>query len=157
MAISSFPVLSHALDELGLLNSNLGRTVMSGALVADLSSWVLNAAVTSAKLIVKSNSPLRAMGSVGSLVVFVLFVYYVARPLILKELNKTPTGELVDEWCYLVSVLAALVAALLSETIGYIFSKNCYICFVSIYKNYHHLQVNLQNITRLRKKALPMF
>ncbi|XP_008799868.1 cation/H(+) antiporter 15 [Phoenix dactylifera] len=119
LSLASFPVIADALGELRLLNSELGRIVMSGALVTDIISWVLGAASTTYRLAMQSRSPAWPVATVAALALFLLFVIFVARPATKWVAKRTPPGELLDEGPFVWLLLAALASGLLTDMMGY--------------------------------------
>lgn len=120
---------------------------MSASLIADICSWILNALITSTKLVTKANSPAMAVGSLASLAGFVIVMVYVARPVVVRIVKRTPTGELVSEASFLGVVLAALVAAFVTETIGYASLTENVVCNIC----YRKLLSDIENVFKLIK------
>lgn len=119
LSLSAFPVIADALGELRLLNSELGRIVMSAALVTDAISWVLAVAFTAYGLVMGARSPAWATATVASLALLVLFIVFVARPATKWVAKRTPPGELLDEGPFVCLLLTALASGLLTEIMGY--------------------------------------
>ncbi|XP_010923013.1 cation/H(+) antiporter 15 [Elaeis guineensis] len=119
LSLSSFPVIADALGELHLLNSELGRIVVSAALVTDVFSWVLFVAFTTYGLVTEARSPAWAAASVAAFALLVLFIVFVARPATKWVAKRTPPGELLDEGPFVWLLLTALALGLLTEIMGY--------------------------------------
>ncbi|XP_007020975.2 PREDICTED: cation/H(+) antiporter 4 [Theobroma cacao] len=99
---TSFPVIHCLLDELKILNSELGRLGLSAALVSDiaslvlmnLSQWVKVAQEKSATLVLKD---------FGLAITFVLVVVFVLRPGMKWMVRRTPEGgQIKDVFLYAV-------------------------------------------------------
>ncbi|KAG1338085.1 cation/H(+) antiporter 15 [Cocos nucifera] len=118
-SLSSFPVIADALGELRLLNSELGRTVLSAALVTDIISWVLFVALITYGLIMDARSPAWVIATGASFALLVLFVVFVARPATKWVAKRTPPGEMLDEGPFVWLLLTALALGLLTEIMGY--------------------------------------
>ncbi|PKA63169.1 Cation/H(+) antiporter 15 [Apostasia shenzhenica] len=119
LSLSSFAVISHALEEQGLLNSELGRVALTASLITDVCNWAVSSVETAAKLAVKAGSPEMAVASVAALAAFSLFVVFVARPVALWTVRRTPAGQLMDEGHFVAMIVAALLAAFTTEVLGY--------------------------------------
>ncbi|CAA6675136.1 unnamed protein product [Spirodela intermedia] len=91
-ARTSFTVLSCLLDELNLLNSKIGRLAMSATLLAEFTSTVLTAVNTSVELVLHASNRLMGIGSFLSFLCLLVFIIYVARPLTLWLIRRTPEG-----------------------------------------------------------------
>lgn len=119
LSFSSFPVIGDALQELGLLNTELGRIALSASLITDFCNWIALCFSTAIKLMVRAKSPAMAAARVACLAAFVIFVVFVARPMSSWAIRRTPAGELVKEGVFVTMIVGALFAALATEVFGY--------------------------------------
>ncbi|KAG0490537.1 hypothetical protein HPP92_007400 [Vanilla planifolia] len=119
LSLSSFPVISSALDEHGLLNSDLGRMAVSAALITDVCNWGISSIITAVALVLKANSPEIAAATVGCFTFFTLFVIFVARPLALRMVRRTRIGSLMKQGGFVALIVGALLSALFTEVFGY--------------------------------------
>ncbi|XP_072966645.1 cation/H(+) antiporter 15-like isoform X2 [Typha angustifolia] len=120
LSLSSFPVIAEALSELHLLNTELGRIAMSASLITDVCSWFLLAAFLASTLIIKASNPTTAVEIVISFLAFTLFIVLIGRPVTIWITKKrTPAGELLGEGYFIGMLMAALLAALVTEMIGF--------------------------------------
>lgn len=126
-ARTSFTVLSCLLDELNLLNSKIGRLAMSATLLAEFTSTILTAVNTSVELVLHASNRLLGIGSFLSFLCLLVFIIYVARPLTLWLIRKTPEGEQMDDGHFLVVLAINLACGLVSEFIGHHASTGCFL------------------------------
>ncbi|CAA6661854.1 unnamed protein product [Spirodela intermedia] len=126
-ARTSFTVLSCLLDELNLLNSKIGRLAMSATLLAEFTSTVLTTVNTSVELVLHASNRLMGIGSFLSFLCLLVFIIYVARPLTLWLIRRTPEGEQMDDGHFLVVLAINLACGLVSEFIGHHASIGCFL------------------------------
>ncbi|WOL18644.1 hypothetical protein Cni_G27441 [Canna indica] len=119
LSLSSFAVVAAALDELQLLNSELGRIAMSASLVSDVSYWTVSTLVNSGLKVTEAKTAVEAIGTVASIVLILLFLMLVARPLVLWSVKHTPAGEPMVEWHFMVLVLTSLMMSFTTQALGY--------------------------------------
>ncbi|KAK8955314.1 Cation/H(+) antiporter 15 [Platanthera guangdongensis] len=119
LSLSSFAVIGDALQEHGLLNSDLGRTALSAALITDVCNWVIMSGSLLILLVFKAKSAEVAVSVVASLVACILFVFFVARPMAMWAIRRTPAGELVKEGVFVSMIVAALLASFATELFGF--------------------------------------
>jgi Kef-type K+ transport system membrane component KefB len=80
LSITAIPVLGRIMMELGVTRTRLGAITITAAAVDDAIGWILLASVASA---VRANfDPLETLRMAGLTVAFVLFMVFVARPLL---------------------------------------------------------------------------
>ncbi|KAL5569795.1 hypothetical protein UlMin_026370 [Ulmus minor] len=110
-SLVSFPVISTLINELNILNSELGRLGLSAAMVSDIISFAL----ANLFLILKiyNLSPTRALIDLVVLLVYTGFVVFVLRPAMLWIINQTPEGMPVKDYYVYAVILAALGSGLL--------------------------------------------
>ncbi|KAB1221355.1 Cation/H(+) antiporter 15 [Morella rubra] len=112
LTITGFPVLTHILADLKLLQSDIGRTAMSVAMLNDIYAWVLIAVLIPVGTNLKT-SPY----SITAIVAFVLICFFAVRPLIERIIHSTPEDSYSDY--YLCFVLAgAIICGCITDAIG---------------------------------------
>ncbi|URD95916.1 Sodium/hydrogen exchanger family [Musa troglodytarum] len=119
LSLSSFPVIAYTLDELRLLNSDLGRVVLSASLFSDVINWGVASLTSAYTMITAVKTPGTAIGIVASLAGSLLFVLLVARPTLMWSVRRTPAGETLVEWHFLVLLMTALLMSLATQAFGY--------------------------------------
>ncbi|OMO86168.1 Cation/H+ exchanger [Corchorus olitorius] len=104
---TSFPVIHGLLDELKILNSELGRLGLSAAIVSDLVSFLL---MTIGKrlrnLQLEDKDALLGIRDMGFATAFVLLVLFVFRPLMRRMVKRTPQdGNIKSVYMYAVIIV----------------------------------------------------
>ncbi|GMI94768.1 cation/H+ exchanger 4 [Hibiscus trionum] len=95
-SLTGFSVIAWLLSELKIINSEIGRLALSSASISTLTSIVLiyAFAISEYWTIV---SPSFVVLHVGLMVLFVLFIFLVLRPLMLRIIKETPEGRPVKD------------------------------------------------------------
>jgi Kef-type K+ transport system membrane component KefB len=91
---TSFAVIVALLNDLKLLNSELGRLALSVSLIGDLLS---NIVVTLSSTLVSLNSHISFGMRLGSLIGIAIFVLFIYRPAMLWIVQHTPEGKEVKD------------------------------------------------------------
>jgi Kef-type K+ transport system membrane component KefB len=91
---TSFAVIVALLNDLKLLNSELGRLALSVSLIGDLLS---NIVVTLSSTLVTLNSHISFGTRLGSLIGIAIFVLFIYRPAMLWIVQHTPEGKEVKD------------------------------------------------------------
>ncbi|CAI9107086.1 OLC1v1006368C1 [Oldenlandia corymbosa var. corymbosa] len=107
-SMTAFPVVTCFLEELKILNSEIGRLASSSSIISDVCLW----AVLSIKFAVKIAQTKSVNVTVGSLlsgILFTVLILYGVRPAASWAIRKTPEGKPVKE-VYIISVLLVLMA-----------------------------------------------
>ncbi|KAE8350341.1 Sodium/hydrogen exchanger family-domain-containing protein [Aspergillus coremiiformis] len=116
MAITAFPVLCRILTELKLLGTNVGVIVLSAGVGNDVVGWILLALCVA---MVNAGSGITALWVLLVCVGYVLFLFYIFRPLFLRFLRKTgslqkgPSQSVVA-----LTLLIALASSFFTQVIG---------------------------------------
>lgn len=115
--ITSFPVIACLLNELNILNTDLGRLALSSSMFCDVLGIILTVTVLA---FVGNHThtiilPVLGITSTILLVVLILFVF---RPAILWMRNRSRDGKSVKETYICASFMLVLVAAFIAECIG---------------------------------------
>ncbi|GMI97687.1 cation/H+ exchanger 4 [Hibiscus trionum] len=111
---TSFPVIHCLLDELKILNSELGRIGLSAALIGDL----VTVGLTMFSILVKTGleqGRKRVLIHIGLAVLFILIVMFVLRPGMKWIVKRTPEAGRIKEACFYLVVLAFMVSPRFTE------------------------------------------
>ncbi|KAK6124084.1 hypothetical protein DH2020_042169 [Rehmannia glutinosa] len=113
LTVTGFSVLTKILDKQQILHTEIGKTVISSALVTDMCAWgflALALAVTSSQ----SN----IHWSMISTIAFILLCVYYVRPALSWIIRKTPEGQGYSEF-YICSILTGMsLSGFITDTFG---------------------------------------
>ncbi|KAK8577240.1 hypothetical protein V6N13_122231 [Hibiscus sabdariffa] len=114
LSASYFIVVTHALDELNLLSSELGQLSSSITVINEvINSMFIIVGVASQQQ--DSTSSVSAVVSLGSLMAFAIFVI---RPISCRIVKSTPKGKPVKE-CYVIGlILGTFLMGVITDAIG---------------------------------------
>lgn len=107
-SMTSFPAIEFLLNELKLLNSELGRLSLSTALVSDLFSLVL--IFVSSLLRIAHHNPSDADDGLISVISFICFVGLIIRPTLKFVVGKISDGMLVKD-VYIYVIIAVFLGS----------------------------------------------
>jgi len=114
MSITAFPVLARILAERNMLGSRVGTLAIACAAVDDVTGWCILAYV----LIRTQGGAMPVWLMVSGSLTFVLFMVYVAKPLLRRfQTSFEKRGRLTENWMALL-VLIVLASALITERLG---------------------------------------
>ncbi|KAK8695184.1 hypothetical protein V6N13_000354 [Hibiscus sabdariffa] len=111
---TSFPVIHCLLDELKILNSEIGRIGLSAALVGNLVTLVL----TMFSILVKTGleqGRKMVMIDIGLALLFIFVVMFVLRPVMKWMVKHTPEAAQIKGVCFYLVVLAFMVSLRFTE------------------------------------------
>ncbi|KAL5577137.1 hypothetical protein UlMin_018836 [Ulmus minor] len=112
-SMTSFPVIAYLLEDMKILNSELGRLGLSASIISDILGVFLMAVSTLARILDKSIG--LAILDLAAVTTFTLSVIYVARPAMLWMVRQTPEGRPVKPMYISIIIMGVLVSALLSH------------------------------------------
>ncbi|KAF6174098.1 hypothetical protein GIB67_020280, partial [Kingdonia uniflora] len=115
-SMTGFLVIAILLTELKMLNTDLARLAVSSAMVGDVIGITLTAvslAITQSK-----SKPLAAIWGILSTIGLVGLIIFVARPIMLWIIKRTPVGQTVKEVHIISIFLVILVSGFISEVVG---------------------------------------
>lgn len=115
MSITAFPVLARILQEHGLTGSRIGSTAIACAAAGDIAAWCILAVVVG---LVQSGSGLGAAVTVVCALLYMAFMFVVARPLLSKGLRVPTADGTISSSLLAFIFLALLSSAWITETIG---------------------------------------
>ncbi|XP_071722871.1 cation/H(+) antiporter 15-like, partial [Rutidosis leptorrhynchoides] len=117
-AITGFPVIACLLDELKMLNTDIGRLALSSSMFCDLIGMVVTAISLSLVGAEKSKDPLTPLWALLSVITFVGTIVFLGRPMIKGVIRETPEGKPVQEFYVFAMFVLVLVCGLFGEMIG---------------------------------------
>jgi len=115
--ITSFSILACLLEDLNILNSELGRLALSAALVSNILSIMINIGVDSI-IISRSQGSMLATISLGSVIIFCLILAFAIRPAMFWVIRQTPEGRPVKDTYIHTIMLMVLGSGYLSHLFG---------------------------------------
>ncbi|XP_019418396.1 PREDICTED: cation/H(+) antiporter 4-like [Lupinus angustifolius] len=114
LCLTPYPVVSSVLNDLKILNSELGRLGLSSALVSEMFSIFFN--VTAALTRTMSKYGVKeALICLAVAVLFVFLVIFAIRPILFWIIKQTPEGSLVNDHCVYCIIIVALLTAYASH------------------------------------------
>jgi Kef-type K+ transport system membrane component KefB len=116
MSVTAFPVLARILEERQLTTTPLGTTALTCAAVADVTAWSLLAFVSA--VITSGAGGVTLVTMVFLSVAFVIFMAYVARPLLGRLLDSTQRADALSKEHIALVLAVLLLSALATEVIG---------------------------------------
>ncbi|KAL4284525.1 hypothetical protein GQ457_16G004140 [Hibiscus cannabinus] len=111
---TSFPVIHCLLDELKILNSEVGRIGLSAALIGNLVTLVL----TSFSILVRTgleHGEKRVLIDIGLALLFIFVVMFVLRPVMKWMVKRTPEAAQIKGVCFYLVVLAFMMSLRFTE------------------------------------------
>ncbi|XP_075633699.1 cation/H(+) antiporter 4-like [Castanea sativa] len=118
--VTPFPVVASLLEDLKILNSELGRLSLSAALVSDMFSTFLTSLATLTKLAKEKSMVSGIIGSIAT-IVYVISMVFAIRPAMFWVIRQTPEGRPVKDAYIHFIMLMVLVSGLLSDYYGQTF------------------------------------
>ncbi|EHA8590850.1 cation/H(+) antiporter 15-like [Cocos nucifera] len=116
LSTTTYPVLADLLDELGLLNTELGRLAMSSSSVNSAVGWLLLVLYSAIEL--SGGRSITALHSLASCSGLVLFAVFVFRPCMRWIVRRTPRGGRVGGGVIMAIMSTVLVSGLVSDIVG---------------------------------------
>jgi Kef-type K+ transport system membrane component KefB len=115
MSITAFPVLARIIQEKGLTRTHLGTITLSSAANGDITAWCLLAVVIS---IAQAGSILSAVFNILFSALYLLFMFFVARPFMQMVGQLYHNEEVIDKKLVAFIFLALVSSSLLTEVLG---------------------------------------
>ncbi|CAL5426939.1 unnamed protein product [Camellia sinensis] len=117
LSMTAFPVMACFLDDLKILNSEIGRLASSSSIICDICHWTIMSVKYAAKLAMAKSFKL-SVGSFLSAVLYIVVIVFGVRPAALWIIRHTPEGRPVKER-YISAVLVTLMCCgLVGEILG---------------------------------------
>ena len=118
VSLTPFPVISSVLNDLKILNSELGRLGLSSALVSEMLSVVSLAIMNAAEILIRYGQ-LRALVCLAAAVFFGCLLVFILRPAMFWIIKQTPEGSPVsDHYVYCILIIA-LFSSYASHRFGF--------------------------------------
>ncbi|XP_061995559.1 cation/H(+) antiporter 15-like [Rosa rugosa] len=114
ISFTFFPDIAPALEDLNLMNSELGQIAMSSALHFEMIQWLFS----TVQDIATKDKAIHGALTFISAVVLLVFIVYVIRPLMVSIAKNTPEGQQVKEFYVVAILVGALVLSFISDAIG---------------------------------------
>lgn len=115
MSITAFPVLARIIQERDLTHTSIGTVVITCAAADDITAWCLLALVVA---IVSAGGVLCVVGSITLSIIYVLFMWFILRPLLDRLAIKYDTPESVNKAVVAVVFGILFLSSYLTEIIG---------------------------------------
>jgi len=115
MSITAFPVLARIIQEKGLTKTHLGTVALTSAANGDITAWCLLAVVIS---IAQAGSMLSAIFNIAFSILYLLFMFVVARPFMQMVGQLYHNEEVIDKKLVAFIFLVLISSSLLTEVLG---------------------------------------
>nr|XP_016496770.1 PREDICTED: cation/H(+) antiporter 15-like isoform X1 [Nicotiana tabacum] len=173
-SMTAYPGIACFLDELKILNSEIGRLASSSSIICDICHWTILSLKYALEL-AKAKSVRVTLGSLVSGALYILVIAFGIRPAILWAIRQTPEGKPVKNVYVFVVLVLLLWCGFTGEAIGLSSIVACFLfglvipdgpplgsaivekldCFVSVllmppFFTICGLQMNVFSIVRLR-------
>ncbi|XP_016506927.2 cation/H(+) antiporter 15-like [Nicotiana tabacum] len=173
-SMTAYPGIACFLDELKILNSEIGRLASSSSIICDICHWTILSLKYALEL-AKAKSVRVTLGSLVSGALYILVIAFGFRPAILWAIRQTPEGKPVKHIYVFVVLVLLLWCGFTGEAIGLSSIVACFLfglvipdgpplgsalverldCFVSVllmppFFTICGLQMNVFSIVRLR-------
>lgn len=116
-ALTSFPVITSLLNELNILNTDLGRLSSTACLVAEVAGWFLGTIVKNVGMAIHFSTK-RPIFSILTVIVYYSILLFVVRPLVIWMVRNTPEGKSIKESHFIAVLALVLVAGIGAELVG---------------------------------------
>ncbi|CAI9111944.1 OLC1v1012296C3 [Oldenlandia corymbosa var. corymbosa] len=111
-SMTAFPVVALLLKDLKILNSELGRLALSCALITHMLQLIYNSTSLLHRIYLSDHG--RAVSDVMVCISFILLVIFLLRPAFIWVVKQTPEGRPVKDLYLFLTILLALVSAVIS-------------------------------------------
>lgn len=115
MSITAFPVLARIIQEKGMTKSHLGTIALASAANGDITAWCLLAVVIA---IAQAGSMLSAVYNIGFSILYLLFMFMVARPFLKMIGHVYHNKELIDKSMVAFMFMVLIVSSYFTEILG---------------------------------------
>ncbi|XP_058744895.1 cation/H(+) antiporter 15-like [Vicia villosa] len=116
-SFTAFTAITIVLNELKILNTDIGRLAMSISMFADIIGFSL-AVIFFSVIQNKTGSFVNYIRIFSSLAALVLSIIFVMRPMLIAVSKKLKSEKHVSEWFFVCIMIFVLIAGFLSESIG---------------------------------------
>ncbi|XP_042409620.1 cation/H(+) antiporter 15-like [Zingiber officinale] len=119
LSFSSFPVVVDALDELHLLNSALGRLSVASSLLEDVGYQLIVVVIKTAFMVSETTSVKARIGIPATVAAVLLLMVLGGGKAARWVAKRSARGQMLSEGCFLVLLLMALMASIMTTFIGF--------------------------------------
>lgn len=112
MSITAIPILGRMMMEMGITRSRVGVIVITAAAIDDAAGWILLATISA--VVSSQFDVLQTLLMVGETLAFGAFMYFVARPLLVRAIRSTMKANDGD---ISLNALAVVIAVLFASAI----------------------------------------
>ncbi|KAL8548987.1 hypothetical protein ACS0TY_008034 [Phlomoides rotata] len=116
-AVSSFPVITTLLNDLNILNSEIGRLATLASLVSDICNYALSLFIGSLVVYVVSQR-LTAISSIAGALLLFFIIFFIFRTIIVCISNRVPEGQRMREVHFVIITVIVLLCGLGAEVLG---------------------------------------
>ncbi|KAL6509368.1 hypothetical protein OROGR_022678 [Orobanche gracilis] len=113
-----FPVIASMLVDLKIMNTELGRLALASALISDLVSNLTATIIAYGRIGLMGYTGVLIMHSSILTLCLVIFILFVARPICLWIIQKTPEGKSVSRFHIVIMSVLVLVVVLFTDNVG---------------------------------------
>lgn len=114
LSYTFFPVVAHALEELNLMNSELGQLSMSCAMLNDFIYWFF----LGLSVAFRQETITQSLHALITFIAFMFFMFTFIRRRVLSIVRKTPAGKPIKELYIIMVLVGVLVMTFISDAIG---------------------------------------
>ncbi|KAJ0973280.1 hypothetical protein J5N97_021239 [Dioscorea zingiberensis] len=119
LSSASFPVIADLINELHLLNSELGRMALSSVMMKDLTRFfILVASGVASKVNLAKGEWKEGAYTVLGLFAVIIFLIFVFRPAVLYIANRVPKGGRVPDSYIFIIFLIAIFTSIVTQGVG---------------------------------------
>lgn len=116
-AVSSFPVITTLLNDLNILNSEIGRLATLASLVSDICNYAFSLVIGSIIVYVVSQRITSITAIAGALILFFI-IFFCFRTIIICIANRVPEGHRMREGHFVLITVIVLLCGLAAEVLG---------------------------------------
>ncbi|KAL3630549.1 hypothetical protein CASFOL_023533 [Castilleja foliolosa] len=113
-----FPVIASMLIDLKIMNTELGRLALACALISDLVSNLTSTIVAYGRIVMSGYASSLIIHASFLTFCLVLFIVFVARPICVWIIQKTPEGKPVCRFHIVIMCALVLVVVLITDNVG---------------------------------------
>ncbi|KAF3617840.1 putative cation/H(+) antiporter 14-like [Capsicum annuum] len=116
-SMTAYPGIACFLDELKILNSEMGRLASSSSIICDICHWTI-LSLKYALGLAKAKSARVTLGSLGSIGLYIIVIAFGIRPAIMWAIRQTPEGKPIKNVYVLIVLVLLLWCGFTGEVIG---------------------------------------
>ncbi|KAM3309468.1 cation/H(+) antiporter 15-like [Capsicum chacoense] len=116
-SMTAYPGIACFLDELKILNSEMGRLASSSSIICDICHWTI-LSLKYALGLAKAKSARVTLGSLGSIGLYIIVIAFGIRPAIMWAIRQTPEGKPIKNVYVLIVLVLLLWCGITGEVIA---------------------------------------